>query len=109
MSDGRVDHRGLELTVDDLVIRTRGSVGVDESLSIVAEVPILDKWVQHDRILAHLRGQVLQIPVEGTVRQPRLDSRALAQLSGQMMRQTAEGWLQDELQKQLNRLLGPSK
>jgi hypothetical protein len=107
MADGRVHHRGLEFKVRDVTIRTHGWVALDETMSLVAEIPVLDRWTQSERALAGLSGQVLAIPIQGTLSRPQLDTRALAQLSGQVVRGTAERLLQDELQKQLQRLLGP--
>lgn len=105
MQDGRVHHRGLEFTIGKITIRTSGSVGFDESLSLMAEVPIQDEWVEKDRYLAALKGQVLQIPVRGTISQPQLDSRALGNITSRIGTSAVRGRLQDEFQKQLGRLL----
>jgi hypothetical protein len=107
MTQGRVFHEGLQIVVDDVVVRTRGSVGFDESLSLVAEVPIRDEWVANDRYLSALRGQVLQLPVEGTLERPRVDGGALAQLSRQAVTGAAGQLLQQELNRGLERLFGP--
>ncbi len=108
MADGRVYHRDLQMQIDDVIIRTRGSVGMDESVSLVAEIPVLDKWIDGERALAGLRGQVLTVPISGTLSRPQLDQRAITRLSGQLVRRAAEGYLRDEvqnqLQKQLNKL-----
>ena len=105
--EGRVHHRGLQVQVDDVIIRTQGSVGLDQSLALMAEVPIRDEWVQRDRYLSSLRGQSLRIPVSGTLSQPRLDSRAVQQLSTQLIGGAAERLIQDELQNQLQKLFQP--
>ena len=107
MVDGRVHHQGLTVNVKDVVIRTRGWVAMDESISLVAEVPILDRWVERDRILAGLRGQVLEIPIRGTLSRPQVDSRAITQLGGKLLSGSAQQLLQGEVQKQLQRLFGP--
>jgi len=105
MKDGRVYHRGLEVTIGKVLIRTSGSVGFDQSLNLTAEVPIQDDWVDGDRYLSALRGQVLQVPVRGTVSQPQLDARALGEITGRVGTSAIRGRVQDELQKQLGRLL----
>ena len=107
MTQGRVYHDGLRVVIDDVEIRTKGSVGFDESLSLIAEVPIRDDWVANDRYLSSLRGQVLQLPVQGTLERPRVDGGALAQLSRQAVTGAAGQLLQQELNRGLERLFGP--
>ncbi len=107
MTQGRVYHRNIELSSGSVVIRTQGWVGVDQSLGMLAEIPVQDKWIGSDRTLAALQGQTIQIPIQGSLSKPQLDQRAVAQLSQQLIGQTAERLLQNELQKGLKKLLGP--
>src|SRR3990172_4496284 len=60
----RVYHRGLKFMAGTLPITTHGSVGLDETLSVVAEVPIQAKLLGRDLSLGALEGQTLQIPIE---------------------------------------------
>ncbi len=106
MIDGRVYHEGLQVKIGDVVVRTKGSVGIDESLNLVAEVPVRDEWVANDRYLSSLRGQVLQLPVEGTLKRPRVDARALAGLTRQAATGAASQLLQQEIGKGFGRLFG---
>jgi hypothetical protein len=107
MVEGRVHHEGLQLTIGDVVVRTKGSVGIDESLQLLAEVPVRDQWVQNDRYLSALRGQVLQLPVQGSLGRPRVDTQALAGLTRQTVTGAASQLLQQELGRGLDRLLRP--
>jgi hypothetical protein len=107
MVQGRVYHRNLELVVGDVTLRSQGWVGADQSLGLLAEIPIQDKWVQGKKLLAGWQGQALRIPVQGTITQPQVDRRVVAQLSQQLIGNTAERLLQDELEKGLKKLLGP--
>lgn len=107
MSGGRVYHQNLEMLLGEVTVRSQGWVAADQSLSVVAEITILDKWVGNEKFLAGMRGKSVQIPIHGTFSQPRIDQRALAQLSSQLIGNTAEQFLQDELQKGLQKLLGP--
>ncbi|MBP90758.1 MAG: hypothetical protein CMJ64_29275 [Planctomycetaceae bacterium] len=100
MAENRVFHDGLEVAVKDVVIRTSGSVGTDQTLSLVAEVPIRDEWVARSKYLASLRGQSLQVPVHGTLTSPKLDQRAIQQIT----QQTAMGAASGLIQEQTNRL-----
>jgi translocation and assembly module TamB len=101
----RVYHRGLRFTVGTTPITTYGWVGFDDTLGIVAEVPIQAKLFGIDLSLGTLEGQVLQIPINGTLDDPQLDKRALTQLTGRMLENTARGALLNGVEKQLERLL----
>jgi hypothetical protein len=96
------------MTAGDVLIRTSGSVGLDESLAIMAEVPIRDEWVTNKKYLASLRGTTIQIPLQGTLSKPRLDNRMLRELSARMIGGAARGVLQDEVNRGLQRLFGPA-
>ncbi|MCA9171208.1 MAG: hypothetical protein KDB23_26225, partial [Planctomycetales bacterium] len=105
VNNGVVAHDGLTMQIGEVTVRTRGSVGLDQQIALTAYVPIQDDWVTNQRWLAGLRGQTLEVPIRGTLQRPQLDRRALASLTQQTVRGAAEGLLQDELQRQLNRLI----
>jgi translocation and assembly module TamB len=105
VENGQVAHQNLTMQIGDVTIRTRGWVGFDQRLGLVAEVPVLDRWVANQPYLAGLRGQTLSIPVHGTLQQPTLDQRALQSLAQQTLRGAAQGLLQQELQRQMEQLL----
>ncbi|MEM9939996.1 MAG: hypothetical protein AAF939_00310 [Planctomycetota bacterium] len=89
VQQGRVYHEKLRFSHKDLVIRTRGSVGLDQTLNMVAEIPIHDDWIAGKDYLAGLKNQSFSIPVRGTVSKPEVDQAALRQISQQLVRQTA--------------------
>jgi translocation and assembly module TamB len=96
--DGRVHHQGLAMQVKDVVIRTSGSVGIaDQSLSLVAEIPILDDWIKNKKELAALKGQTIQIPVTGSVTKPQLDTRALMTFGKNFAFQAGRGMIDEQL------------
>jgi hypothetical protein len=105
--DGRVHHRNLEFLIDDVPVRSSGSVGFDESLALMIEVPIQAKWVGSKPALQPLVGQLMQIPVSGTFNRPNIDERAIANFLGQAAQAAAGGLLGDELNKALDKLLKP--
>jgi translocation and assembly module TamB len=109
LSDGRVYHDRLELQMGDMVLQTRGSVGFDQSLALVAQIPIRDEWVAGDPRLARLSGQTVEVPISGTFRSPRLDRQAMEKLSAQVIQQAAGRILEDELNKGLRQLFGPGR
>lgn len=107
VAQGRVVHRDLQLVVRDVTIRTQGSVGLDQSLTLQAEAPIRDEWVARERLLAGLRGQSIRIPVNGSLSRPQFDIAALNQLTGQVLRSAAGNLLEQQLNRGLQKLFGP--
>lgn len=109
VKDGRVHHQNFTVTVGDVVIRTSGSVGLDQSLAMVAEVPIRDNWVESKPYLQALKGTVLRIPVRGALSRPSIDKRALRDLGQNMIGGAAGRLLEDGLNRGLERLIRPPR
>jgi len=105
--DGRVYHQGMQFQVGDVVMRTEGSVGLDETVAIIVHVPIQDKWIEGKAFLVGLRGQSLSIPISGTLRNPKMDQSAIAGLSQQLLQGAAQQAIGGELNKALDKLLKP--
>ena len=63
--DQRVHHDQMMFEIGDVVVYTRGSVGLDQSLALLAQIPIRDKWIASDRRLEVLRGYSVEIPIHG--------------------------------------------
>lgn len=106
---GRIYHQNLELNFPEMTVRTHGSVGLDRTLSILAEMPVPPKWVGGDAIGKALEGQTIRLPIGGTLDRPAIDQNELNRLAAQFVQDTAGRVLQQELGKQLDRLLGPGK
>ncbi|MGD9723292.1 MAG: hypothetical protein AB7O59_18335 [Pirellulales bacterium] len=107
MINRRVYHRGLTIVVGTTPVTTEGSVGFDESLSLVAEVPINARLLGADLSLGALEGKKLKIPISGTLKRPTLDRRALQEIPRQLIENTARDLLFDGLNKGLDRLIKP--
>lgn len=129
--NGVVTNRGLTMSVGDAVITTEGTVNIEtQQINLVASVPLNESWFkQKDGVFAVLKGQTVKIPIDGTLTQPRLDTRALqslgtqaagSALKGALNKQVergqgllnkelerGQGALQQELNQGLNRLFGP--
>ncbi|MBN2474168.1 MAG: hypothetical protein JXB62_06155 [Pirellulales bacterium] len=106
MVDGRVYHQGLELTFPDLTIRTFGSVGLDQSLALVAEMPIPPKWIGNNVLGSALKDQTIRLPIGGTLDRPQIDHRTLEQLNRQFIQKATQNLLENEVGRQLERLFG---
>lgn len=100
----RVYHEGLAMHVKDFTIRTKGSVGLDQTLSMVAEIPIADDWIGNEAWLQGLKGQSLQIPIGGTVSRPVIDTKAIQQLTMQLVQRTAANQLNNVVGEQTQKL-----
>jgi len=110
MADGRVHHKGLELIFPELTVRTRGSVGLDQSLSLVAEMPIPPKWLVGHRLLDDaFRNEKLQVPIRGTLSRPQIDRRKLDEYNRRLIGKAAQNALENELNRQLDRLFKPKR
>ncbi|MCH8922040.1 MAG: hypothetical protein IIA67_02690 [Planctomycetes bacterium] len=107
MAHGRIYHQGLELIAAGAVIRTSGSVGIDETLDLVVELPIQEKWIGRDSRLAPWRNRVIRIPIRGTLSRPKVDARVLGDLAAHLARQAGQKFLQDQINKRLEKLLQP--
>ena len=104
MLDGKIYHEDLTVLIGNVPVQTRGWVDVDEQINLVARLPIQESWVGQDRWLAGLRGQTIEIPIRGTLQQPRVDHNFLNDLGQKVLRRSTESFLQEEVQNQLNRL-----
>jgi hypothetical protein len=102
--DGRVYHQNLEFQVGDVTVRSQGSVGLDETVSLTLQVPIQESWIAKEPLLAGLKGQSLSVPVAGTLTRPQLDQRAVASLSGQLIQNAAGQAVGGELNKAFDKL-----
>jgi hypothetical protein len=105
MVQRRIYHRNLKFTLGTMQISTYGSVGLDdESLSMIAEVPLQASLFGRDLSLGNMEGQVLQLPIGGTLSKPQLDRGALRQLTASIVQNLTRGVLQNELGKRLEGL-----
>jgi hypothetical protein len=102
--DGRVHHQNMEFQIGDVTMRSQGSVGFDETISLVLHVPIQDSWIANQPFLAGLKGQSLQVPIGGTLTRPQMDQRAIAGLSQQLLQGAAQQAIGGELNKALDKL-----
>ena len=73
----------------------------------MAEMPVPPKWISGNSLGTALKNQTIKLPIGGTLNEPRIDPKALAQASGEFLRTGARNLLFDELNRGLNRLLKP--
>ena len=107
VDSGRVIHRDLRIEAGDVTITTSGNVGINGQLEMLASIPIRDEWLSKAPALASLQGQSLQVPIGGTLNRPQLDTRVFSQLAVQAAQGVAQGYLQKQVDRGLNKILGP--
>lgn len=100
---GRVYHSGLELHFPELTVRTSGSVGLDGSLALVAEMPVPPKWLGSSKLARAVAGQTIRLPIGGTLSKPKIDERALREASARFARDAAENALRQEVDDKLKK------
>jgi hypothetical protein len=104
IANGRVFHENMRITMKDLTLKTSGSVGLDQSLQMVAEIPIAEDWIKGEAWMASLKGETIKIPITGTVTNPKLDMQAIKQLSMSLVQRTAAAKLNGVVGEQTERL-----
>jgi hypothetical protein len=104
VADGRVYHQNMDFQVGDVMLRSEGSVGLDETVSLTLHVPIQDAWVAKEPLLSGLKGQSLAIPISGTLSRPQMDQRAIAGVTQQLLQGAAQSAIGGELNKALDKL-----
>jgi hypothetical protein len=109
MVQQRVHHQNFLLKIDGVPIRTSGSVGLDQTLNLVAELTLPDKWLGNSRIARSLSGRPLKIPVTGTFKRPRVDPAILRTLGRDAATGAANNLLKDNLDRGLNKLFDKIK
>jgi hypothetical protein len=106
MVNGRVYHQNMELLFADFVIRTSGWVGLDQTLNIMAEMPVPPKWLINNPLAEGLKKQTIRLPVAGTLSKPELDKRAMEQYTRQFVQRAAENLIENAVEQNLDRLFG---
>lgn len=108
VSHGTVSHERLFFEVDRAQVVTSGRVSFDGRLNMIAMVPLDPRWLGKD--LKGLAGQTVTLPIDGTLSRPSLDSSGVAQvvtqLGAQAVQSSAENYLQQQLNRGLEKLFG---
>ncbi len=108
VNHGLVSHERLFFEIDRAQVVTSGRVSFDGRLNMIAMVPLDARWLGSD--LQGLAGQTVTLPIDGTLSRPSLDSTGVAQvvtqLGAQAVQSTAENYLQQQLNRGLEKLFG---
>jgi hypothetical protein len=104
VENGRVYHKDLTIVLRDLSVTSSGSVGFDDSLDLVAQVEVPEKWKIRGKPVREIWGASIQIPIRGTITRPQMDPRVIQSLMDRLVRGTVTNFLEEELNKQLQKL-----
>ncbi len=97
----RVYHDRIEMNIGDLVIRTRGSVGlIDESLVLEAEIPLkAAPPLLGPNAKQPPQEQVVIIPIEGTLGNPKFPPGTIEKLAAQILKNSTRNTIRGGIDK----------
>lgn len=98
-AQGRVSHHNLRIGMGDVTLISSGSVGMDETIEFQIDMPLPDRWTENRPLLAGLKGESIPFRMSGTLDQPQLDGRALAEMGQRMGTKGAAGLIDGLLQR----------
>ncbi len=104
---GLISHKDLQLKIGDVIVKTSGGARLDGQLQMVASVPVQQEWLNENQYLASLAGQTIDLPIGGTIQQPRVDFAGLTSIGQQLISSAAQKALQGQVDKGLNKILAP--
>jgi hypothetical protein len=103
LQDRRMYHSPVDFKVRNVVIRTHGSVGVDQTLDIVAEISFSEELLARAKFLSQFRDRPLLLPIQGTLRKPKVDPQVVGRLAAEFGQNAIEGIINRGLQKLIDR------
>lgn len=92
----RVFHRDLGFKLGGMPVHTSGSVGLDRTLDLLAEVTLPNFADTTGPLRRAISGKTIHVPIHGTLQKPEVDGQALAN-SGMGILDEAFGGLLDKL------------
>jgi hypothetical protein len=104
---GRVYHENLGIKLGGYIVKTTGSVGFDNTLDLVADVPIpggLPGFKNTPTLAKALAGKRVLVPIKGTMKKPSIDQRQFQLSMAKVVQDVAKETGKDALNKELNKL-----
>ena len=120
LQNGKVFHEKLTFRIKEVELTTTGSIGADQSMNLIAEIPVKKEWLKDNKLLSTLVGESIRVPITGTLTNPKVSSDGLGglrnlpqklikQQAGEKLKEKANKLLEDKLNKGLQGLFGPKK
>ena len=101
--NGRVRCSPLELTVNEHTLKLSGSIGFDQSLDYLAQIPVTRKMVSGD-LYKYLEGTYISVPIGGTVSNPSISKNLVQTAIKDLAIQAGTKQLTDQAGKLLQKL-----
>lgn len=101
---GRITCSPLKFKADGRDVVLHGSIGFDQSLAYKVSLPVTEDLVGRDAF-KFLEGQLISVPIGGTVSKPKLDRKAFQQEVGVLVKGALKKAATDLLQKEAGKLL----
>jgi len=116
LSGGRLSYDGpVMLKIDEVVTYWRGSIGLDQTIDLVWELPITTAMIEKEPALRLVPGGKIDLPVSGTFERPSLDlpgalTKLVAKHASGGLEELGRGligdWLGGNAQEKAKALLG---
>jgi len=101
--NGRVRCSPLEASVNEYTLKLSGSIGFDQSLDYLAQIPVTRKMVSGD-VYKYLEGTYISVPIGGTVAKPSISRNVVQTAIKDLVIQAGEKQLSDQAGKLLQKL-----
>lgn len=101
---GRISCTPLHILVADSVMTISGSVGMDQSIDYLLEVPVTEKLVGREGFRV-LSGATIRVPLRGTFNEPDVNAKLVSAAIADLARQAAGKAVKKEVEKLLPDLL----
>jgi translocation and assembly module TamB len=106
--DGRLECSPLTIDVGGSPLVMYGSVGFDNTLDYIAQIPLTENMVGKDAY-RFLQGVSVKVPIRGTVSDPKIDQTALQEATGSIVEQAMQKNIQQGVQNLLQNFLKKSE
>jgi len=97
---GRITPSPLLISSKGHKITVRGSVGLDQTLSYVATVPVTEKMVS-DKIYKYVKGASLELHIGGTVTKPTISKESMSVTLRNLVREASKNLVEEKGEKAL--------
>lgn len=101
--NGRVRCSPLEMSVNEYTLKLSGSIGFDQSLDYLAQIPVTRKMVSGD-VYKYLEGTYISVPIGGTVSKPSISKNLVQTALKDLVIQAGTKQISDQAGKLLQKL-----
>lgn len=101
--NGRIRCSPLEMSVNEYTLKLSGSIGFDQSLDYLAQIPVTRKMVSGD-VYKYLEGTYISVPIGGTVSNPSISKNLVQTAIKDLAIQAGTKQITDQAGKLLQKL-----